>query len=195
MDVTDSIDFQANSCSLFFHATPDFLIILKVVVYQAPENIPWLHYGFPSVWNGGHLTQLWPNDHSGESTTVLWETIFLLDEESPLREALFDSTFSLLAWDVVGKVQVNLSLLGGFCHHLFKWASYLIVSYSEMFICTSGCLILVLEAALNSSMVWALWKYSNYYPHQLTILQGTLSRQFCIRLYNFLSVYSLIMDW
>ena len=64
-----------------------------------------------------------------------------------------------------------------------------------MFICMSGCLILILEAALNNFMVWALWKYSNYYPCQLTMLQGTLSRQFYIRLYNFLGVYSLIMDW
>ena len=36
MDVTGTIGFQPNSCSLFFHATPDFLIILKVVECQAP---------------------------------------------------------------------------------------------------------------------------------------------------------------
>ena len=62
----------------------------------------------------------------------------------------------------------------------------LTVSYSKMFICMSGCLILILEAALNSLMVWALRKYSNYKPCQ--------SGQFCIRLYNFLGVYSLLMD-
>lgn len=127
----------------------------------------------------------------------------MIIEGSPLRfyEKQFSSLMRKVPWGkpcltphspflpgiLLGRRRLISGFLEGFVTTCSMWASYLTVSYSKMFICMSGCLILILEAALNSFMVWALRKYSNYKPCQ--------SRQFCIRLYNFLGVCSLLMDW
>lgn len=124
---------------------------LKVVVCQAPENTPWLHCGFPvfgmvGIWLSSGLMiiagsplRFYEKQFSSLMRKVPWEALFGLPH-SPFLPGM-----------LLGRRGQSLAFLEGFVTTC-SWASYLIVSYSEMFICTSGCLILVLEAALNSSM-------------------------------------------